>query len=149
VKFSLKLFRKWSFFEQIQQPLHCVEPFERILRGLGRRSYLIFHLDSNKQHFFSGQGTIPAQIQVLFFFSILEIVLVSRYELFAWFPTVSIRSAHFSKLPPPRNLQSWFTCYGQFQSLEKNFKVWGRISVDQIHSGGEGYIDWWCLLLSL
>jgi len=32
--FASKFFRKWSFFDQNQQPLNSVEPFERILRAL-------------------------------------------------------------------------------------------------------------------
>ena len=34
MKFASKFFRKWSFFEQNQQPLYSVEPFERIFRAL-------------------------------------------------------------------------------------------------------------------
>jgi len=34
MKFRPKLFWKWSFFDQNQQPLKSVEPFERILRAL-------------------------------------------------------------------------------------------------------------------
>jgi len=34
LKFSSKFFRKRSFFDQNQQPLNNVEPFERILRAL-------------------------------------------------------------------------------------------------------------------
>ena len=34
MEFASKFLRKWSFFDQNQQPLNSVEPFERILRAL-------------------------------------------------------------------------------------------------------------------
>jgi len=36
MKFVSKFFRKWSFFDQNQQPFNSVEPFERIRRALPR-----------------------------------------------------------------------------------------------------------------
>jgi len=110
MKFRPKFFWKWSFFDQNQQPLKDVEPFERILRALfiSQCSYkFLSFLDvRNASHRFR--------------------LFLRDFRLF-WFFFPG--SAYFSSLASPRNLPSWVKCRG---------KVLKRISVDQIHSGGEG-----------
>jgi len=83
LKFALKFFRKRSFFDQNQQPLNNVEPFERILRAL-----------------FIAQCPYK-------FSSFLDLRNgSSRFQDFRRFRFSFSGSAFFSKVPPPGNLQS-------------------------------------------
>ena len=113
MKFASKFFRKWSFFEQNQQPLYSVEPFERIFRAL---------LISQCPYKFS---------------SFLDLRNASkRFRLFSrdfWlFRFFFSGSACFSKLTPTRNLPSWAKYHGKFESFEKEFRRSKFIAVERI-----------------
>jgi len=113
LKFRPKFFWKWSFFDQKQQLLKNVEPFERILRAL---------LIAQRPFKFS---------------SFLDLRNgSSRFRLFArdfrLFRFFFSRSACFSKVGPPPNFAKLS------KMLWKIWKFWKRISVDQIQCGGEG-----------
>ena len=103
MKFRPKFFWKWSFFDQNQQPLESVEPFERILRALfilqcpyKFTSFLDLRNASNKFRLFSRDFRL--------------------YGFF--FPG----SACFSSLASPRNLSNWVKYYGKFERFGKEFR---------------------------
>ena len=113
MKFRPKFFWKWSFFDQNQQPLKSVEPFERNLRGL-----------------FISQCPYK-------FSSFLDLRNASsRFRLFSrdfqlfrfFFPG----SACFSTLASPRNLPSWVKYYGKFESFGNEFRRTKFIAVERI-----------------
>jgi len=113
MKFPSKFFGKWSFFDQHQQPLNSVEPFERILRAL-----------------FISQCPYK-------FSSFLDLRNASnRFRLFArdfrLFRFFFSGSACFSKLAPPRNLPSWVQYYGKYESFGKEFRLTKFIAVERI-----------------
>ena len=102
MKFRPKFFWKRSFFDQNQQPLKSVEPFERILRAL----------------FIS-----PCPYK---FFSFLNRRNTShRFRLFSrdfpLFPFFFPGSACFPSLASERNLPSWVKCYEKLESFGKEF----------------------------
>jgi len=97
MKFRPKFFWKWSFFDQNQQPLQSVEPFER-----------------NRRALFISQ--CPYE-----FFLFLDVRNASNKQVptvFTWFPTVSI----LFSLASPRNLPSWAKYYGKFERFGKEFR---------------------------
>jgi len=103
MRFRPKIFWKWNFFDQNQQPFKGVEPFERILRALfisqcpyNFSSFLDLRNASNKFRLFSRD-----------------------FRLFGFFfPGF----ACFSSLASPRNLPSWVKYYGKFESFGKEFR---------------------------
>ena len=111
MKFRPKFFWKWSFFDQNQQPLKSVEPFERNLRGLfisqcpyKFSSFLDLRNASNRFRLFSRDFRL--------------------YGFF--FPG----SACFSSLASPRNLPSWVKYYRKFERFGKEFR-W-TIAVERV-----------------
>jgi len=121
MKFRPKFFWKWSFFDQTQQPLKSVEPFERILRALFMAqcpykfsSFLDLRNASDRFRLF------PRDFRLFRFF----------------FPG----SACFSTMGSPQNLPGWIKYDGKIESFWKEFR-WTKL----IHSGGEGDVqneDW-------
>jgi len=110
MKFASKFFRKWSFFDQFQQPRNRVKPFERILRTL---------FISQCPYKFSSFLDLRNAFHRLRLFS-------RDFRLFRFF----LRDLHaFWNWTPPK-----------FAKLSKILwkiqKFWKRISADQIHSGG-------------
>jgi len=102
MKFRPKFSWEWSFFDQNQQPLKSVEPFERILRALfiaqcpyKFSSFLDLRNASNRFRLFS------PDFRLLRFF----------------FPG----SACFWTLASPRNLPNWVKYDGKFESFGKEF----------------------------
>ena len=115
LKFALKFFRKRSFFDQNQQPLNNVEPFERILRAL-----------------FIAQCPYK-------FSSFLDLRNgSSRFQDFRRFRFSFSGSAFFSKVPPPGNLQSWVKYYGKYkgkyESFGKEFRWTKFNAVERVNS---------------
>jgi len=116
LKFRPKFFWKWSFFDQKQQLLNNVEPFERILRAL-----------------------LIAQCPYKFS-SFLDLRNASnRFRLFArdfrLFRFFFSRSACFSKVAPPENLQSWVKYHGKSESFGKEFRWTKFNAVERVNSG--------------
>jgi len=111
LKFRKKFFWKWSFFDQKQQLLNNVEPFERILRAL-----LIAQCPYKFSYFFDLRNGS------------------SRFWLFArdfWlFRSFFSRSACFSKVAPPENWQSWVKYYEESERFRKEF--WWTKSVERV-----------------
>jgi len=112
-KFRPKFFWKWSFFDQNQQPLKSVEPFERILWALfisqcpyKFSSFLHLRNASDRFRLFSRDFRL-----FLFFFP---------------------GSARFSSLASPRNLSSWVKYYGKFKFFEKEFRWTKFIVVERV-----------------
>jgi len=117
MKFRPKFFWKWSFFDQNQQPLKDVEPFERTLRAL-----------------FTSQCPYK-------FSSFLDLANASnRFRLFSrdfrLFRFCFPRSACFSTLASPWNLPSWVKYYGKFESFGKEFWQTKFIAVDRVRVRG-------------
>jgi len=113
MKFRPKFFWKWSFFDQNQQLLQSVEPFERILRALfiSQCPYKIssFLDRRNASHRFR---------------------LFSRdFRLFLFFFP---GSACFSSLASPRNLPSWVKYYEKLESFGKEFRWTKFIAVERV-----------------
>jgi len=116
LKFSSKFFWKRSFFDQTQQPLNNVEPFERLLWAL-----LMDNARTNS-----------------LLFSILEKVLADSDCFFLSFFARDFRrvrfffsgSACFSKVAPPGNLQSWAKYWGKFESSGKEFR-WTKFNAEE------------------
>ena len=113
MKFRPKFFWKWSFFDQNQQPLKSVEPFERNLRGLfisqcpyKFSSFLDLRNASSRFRLFSRDFRL--------------------YGLF--FPG----SACFSSLASPRNLPNWVKYYRNFQRFRKEFRWTNFIAVERV-----------------
>jgi len=128
LKFASKFFRKWSFFDQNQQPLNSVEPFERIFRALDMAqspykfsSFLDFRNSSCSDCLFRLFARDFQQFR--FFFS---------------------GSACFSKLAPPGNLQSWVKYYGKFESFGKEFRWTQFIAVERVTESGHFCEFVWC-----
>jgi len=113
MKFRPKFFWKRSFFDQNQQPLKSVEPFERICRAL-----------------FTSQ--CPYKVS-----SFLDVRNASnRFRLF-WREFRPFRfffpgSANFSKLVSSRNLPSWVKYYGKLESFGKEFRRTKFIPVERV-----------------
>jgi len=104
LKFWPKFFWKWSFFDQKQQLLNNhVESCERILRALliAQCPYKFSSLLDLRNH-------------------------SSRFRLFArdfrLFRLFFSRSACFSKVALPENLQSWVKYYGKSESFWREFR---------------------------
>jgi len=99
MKFRPKFYWKWSFFDQNQQPLKSVEPFERILRALfisPPPPLWNSHRNSFENEAFSTKTSNPLRVQSLLkelfrhcsyhnsrtnslIFSILEMFLTDSY----------------------------------------------------------------------
>ena len=91
MKFQSKIFRKWSFFNQNQQPLKSVEPFERNLRAL-----FISQCPCNFFCFLDLRNAFN------------RFRLLSRdFRLYGFFFPGSACFSKFSSLASPRNLPSW------------------------------------------
>ena len=108
LKFPPTFFRKRSFFDQTQQPLNNVKPFERILRA-----------------FFFAQCPYK-------FSSFLDLRNGScRFRLFACdfrrFRFSFLGSACCSKVAPPRNLPSRVKYYWKYESFGKEFR-WTKLN---------------------
>jgi len=108
LKFRPKFFWKWSFFDQKQQLLNNVEPVERVLRALliaqcpyKFSSFLDFRNGSSRFQLFARDFRL--------------------FRFFFW------RSACFSKVAPPKNLQSWVKYHGKSESFGKEF-WWTRFN---------------------
>jgi len=99
MKFASKFFRKWSFFDLNQQPLHSVEPFERIIRALLKAQCP--YKFSSFLHLTNGSSRFRLFARDF-----------RRFRFFCW------GSACFSKLPPPGNLQSWVKYYRKLKVLK-------------------------------
>jgi len=113
MKFRQKFFWKCSFFDQNQQPLKGVEPFQRILRALFISqcphkfpSFLDLRNASNRFRLFSRD-----------------------FRLFRFFFP---GSACFSSLAFPRNLPSWVKYHGRFESSGKEFRWTKFIAVERV-----------------
>jgi len=113
MKFRPKFFWKWSFFDQNQQPLKGVEPFERILRALfisqcpyKFSSFLHLRNASNRFRLF-----------------------LRDFWLFRFFFP---GSACFSSLTSVRNLPSWVKYHGNFESFGKEFRCTKFIAVERV-----------------
>jgi len=104
MKFRPKFFWKRSFFNQNQQPLKGVEPFERILRAL---------FISQCPYKFSSFLDVRNASNRFWLFS--RDFLLFRF----FFPG----SACFSSLASPRNLPSWVKYHGKFESFGKFIAV--------------------------
>jgi len=100
MKFALKFFRKWSFFDQYQQPRNSVEPFERILRTL-----------------FISQ--CPYKLSGSDCFHVISDCFDSFFGICMLF-----------EIGPPRNLLSWVKYYGTFESFGKEFRRTKFIAVE-------------------
>ena len=103
IEFSSKFFRKRSFFNQNQQPLNDVEPFERIFRALfiaqcpyKFSSFLDLKNGSSRFRLFAHDFRL-----IRFFFS---------------------GFACYSKVAPPGKLQRWVKYDGKFASFGKEFR---------------------------
>ena len=118
LKFRPKFFWKQSFFDQKQQLLNNVEPFERILRAL-----------------------LIAQCPYKFSSFLDHRTGSSRFRLFA--RDFRLFGFFFRDLHAFRNWPS-----PEFEKLSKKiswriWKVWKKNSVDQIHCGGESSKTFW------
>jgi len=102
LKFLSKFVRKQSFFDQNQQPLNNVEPFERIFRAL-----------------------FTAQCPYKFSFPLDLRNGSSRFRLFARdfrrFRILFLGSACFPKMAPPGIMTNW-EYFGKFESYGKDFR---------------------------
>ena len=120
LKFWPRFFWKWSFFDQKQQPLNNVEPFERILRAL-----LIAQCPYKFSSFLDLRNGS------------------SRFRLFArdlrLFRFLFSRSACFLKVAPPENLQSWVKYHGKSESFGKEFR-WTKFLEKKF--GGSNIMRW-------
>jgi hypothetical protein len=118
MKFSSKFFWKRSFFDQNQQPLNNVEPFERILR---LRALFITQCPYKFSSFLylrNGSSRFP--------------LFARDFRLFRFFFP---GSACFSKVALPAKLRSWVKYDGKFASFGKEFR-WTKIQC-----GGEGQVE--------
>ena len=105
MKFQSKFFRRWSFFDQNQQPLNSVMPCEKILWAL-----------------------LTSQCPYKFF-SYLNLRNASdRFWLFQRFRFCFPGSAYFST----RNLPSWEQYCGKSESFGKEFRQIKFIAVDRV-----------------
>jgi len=122
MKFASKFLRKWSFWDQNQQPLTSVEPFERILRAF-----------------------ITSQCPYKFSFFLDFRNAFNRFQLFSRdfrrLQFIFLRYDCFSKWPHPPKCSKLSTI------LWKNWNFWKRISANQIHSGGE--VGWYLFYIFL
>ena len=113
MKFRPKFFWKWSFSDQIQQPLKGVEPFERIVRAL-----LISECPYKFSSFLDHRNASD------------RFRLFSRdFRLFRFFFP---GSACFSTLASPQNLPSWVKYNGKFESFGKEFRRTESIAVEGV-----------------
>jgi len=113
LKFRPNFFSKWSFFNQNQQLLNKVEPFESMLRALliaqcpyKLSSFLDLKNGSNRFRLFA-----------------------CDFRLFRFFFS---RSACFSKVAPPEILQSWVKYYGKSEGFGKEFRWTKFNAVDRV-----------------
>jgi len=111
MKFRPKFFWKWSFFDQIQQPLKGVEHFERIFRAL---------FISQCPYKFSSFLDLRNASNTFRLF-------LRDFRLFRFF---FLGSAWFSSLASLRNLPSWVKYHGKFESFGKEFR-WPNYSVGE------------------
>jgi len=113
MKFRPKFFWKSSFFDQNQQPLKSVEPFERILRAL-----FISQCPYKFSSFLNRRNAC------------------NRFRLFSrdfrLFPFSFPGSACFSSLASPRNLPSWRKYYEKLESFGKEFRWTKIIAVERV-----------------
>jgi len=108
MKFRPKFFWKWSFFDQIQQPLKSVETLERILRAL-----FISQCPYKLSSFLNRRNAS------------------NRFRLFSrgrQFPFFFPGSVCFSSLTSPWNLPSWVKYYKKLESFENEFR-WTKFIV--------------------
>jgi len=113
MKFRLKFFWKWSFFDQNQEPLKSVEPFGRKLRAL---------FISQCPYKFSSFLDLSNAFDRFRLFS-------RDFRLFRFFFP---GSACFSTLVSPQNLPSWLKYYGKFESFGKEFRRTKFIAVEGV-----------------
>ena len=122
MKFRLKFFWKWSFFDQNQRPLKSVEPFERNLRAL---------FISQCPYKFSSFLDLRNSLNRFRLFS-------RDFRLYGFF---FAGSACFS-LASPRNLPSWVQYYRKFERFGKEFR-WTKFSGDgKRHRGVVSFCFW-------
>jgi len=117
MKFGPKFFWKRSFFDQNQQPLKSVEPFERILRA-----------------------SFISQCPYKFFSFLNRRNASNRFRMylrdFRMFPFFFPGSACFSSLASPRNLPSWVKHYEKLESFGKEFRWTKFIAVERVSNAG-------------
>ena len=109
----IEILSKIELFDQNQQPLDSVEPFQRILRAF-----------------------FISQCPYKFSFSLDLTSASNRFRLFSrdfrLFRFFFAGSACFSKLTPPRNLPNWVKYYSKFNSFGEEFRRTKFIAVERV-----------------
>jgi len=113
MKFSSKFLRNWRLFPQNQQPLNIVKPFE----GIGTNCLR------------TRRSPVRKEIEA---FSIRVAVFKEFSRDFQRFRFFFPRSACFSKLAPPRNLQSWVKSMLFRKEFRKEFCIAEFIAVEGV-----------------